>query len=87
MKRQIAYEHALPMLDERFQAKSVVQHFEPRIAAARSMIAMGGGSLEDIDAITARMREFGVRQYGEQNTADLGHRGRQTLYQRDDRAA
>ena len=65
MKRQIAYEHALPMLDERFQAKSVVQHFEPRIAAARSMIAMGGGSLEDIDAITARMREFGVRQYGE----------------------
>jgi hypothetical protein len=50
----------------RIKAKSVVQHFEPRIAAARSMIAMGGGSLEDIDAITARMREFGVRQYGEQ---------------------
>jgi hypothetical protein len=66
MKRQFAYEHALPMLDERFQAKSVVQHFEPRIAGARGMIAMGGGSLEDIDAITARMREFGVRQYGEQ---------------------
>ena len=45
MTRQMAYEIALPMLDEKLQYRSVVQHFEPRIAAARGMIAMGGGDL------------------------------------------
>ena len=65
MKRQMGYEIALPMFDEKLQYRSVVQHFEPRIAAARGMIAMGGGDLTDIDAITAIMREHGVQQYGE----------------------
>lgn len=65
MKRQMAYDIALPMLDERFQHKSVIQHFEPRIVAARGMIAMGGGDLTDVNAITAIMRERGVQQYGE----------------------
>jgi hypothetical protein len=65
MKRRMAYDITLPMLDERFQHKSVIQHFEPRITAARGMIAMGGGDLKDVDAITAHMREHGVQQYGE----------------------
>ena len=85
MKHKQAYEIALPMLDERFQHKSVLPHFDLRIAAARGMIAMGGGDIEDIDAITARMREHGVRQYGEPtpliwgiedgHTVHLGHHG------------
>src|SRR5262249_16673605 len=65
MKRRVAYEVALPMLDEKLQYRSVVQHFEPRIAAARGMIAMGGGDLQDIDVITATMRDLRGRQYGE----------------------
>ena len=65
LKRHLAYEVSLPILDERFQHRAVLQHFEPRIAAARGMIAMGGGDLDDVDAITATMREYGVQQYGE----------------------
>jgi hypothetical protein len=72
MKQQMAYDIALPILDERFQHKSVLQHFEPRIAAARGMIAMGGGQLADVDAITAHMREYGVQQYGDKTALVWG---------------
>ena len=64
MKRDLAYEMSLPVIDERLQHKSVLQHFDLRIAAAHGMIALGGGDLADIDAITAHMRERGVQQYG-----------------------
>lgn len=65
MKHRLAYETALPMLENTFEHKSVVKHFDLRIAAARGMIAVGGGDRTDVDAITAHMRKHGVRQYGE----------------------
>lgn len=65
MKHRMAYETTMPMLDEIFQEKAVIPHFGLRTAAARAMIDLGGGELEDIDAITRRMKTDGIQQYGE----------------------
>lgn len=62
---RLAYERALPVLDQRLQQKSVLSHFEARTAAARGLIEYGCQGLEDLNAVTKLMRQEGVTQYGQ----------------------
>jgi conjugative relaxase-like TrwC/TraI family protein len=62
---RLAYSTALPVLDAKLQERAVLPHFDARVAAARGLIAAGGGTLSDMDSVTRIMREEGVTQYNE----------------------
>jgi hypothetical protein len=67
-----AYETALPILAEKLEHKSVVPHFDLRVAAARGLISAGIKGREDMDAVTALMRQDGVQQYGDRTALVWG---------------
>lgn len=73
-RHQMAYDVALPRLDKRFQQMSVLPHFDVRVAAGQGLIAAGGGTLADVDAVTKLMREHGVTQYGEPTALTWGRK-------------
>lgn len=60
-----AYEVGLPWLAEKLEHRSVVPHWDLRLAALRGLVATGTEGLTDIKGITTIMRQEGVMQYGE----------------------
>ena len=60
------YLAALPVLEKQFTRRATMYGSVARVAAARGLIASGVESAEDINRITAAMREHGVRQDGQQ---------------------
>lgn len=60
------YLAALPVLERQFTRRATMYGSVARVAAARGLIAFGVESAEDIDRITAAMREHGVRHDGQQ---------------------
>lgn len=62
---QQAYEVALPWLADKLEHRSVVPHWDLRLAALRGLVHTGTDGLEDIRGVTTLMREQGVMQYGE----------------------
>ena len=61
-----AYEIALPVLEQQFERKAVLQHWDAQVAAARGLVVSGSRDVAaDLLAVTGVMREKGVRQYGE----------------------
>jgi hypothetical protein len=60
-----AYEVATELLQDRFERNSVVTGADVRVAAARSLIASGTHGPEDINRLTAGMRNLGVLKDGE----------------------
>jgi hypothetical protein len=69
---RVAYDTALPFLAERLEQRSVVPHFDLRVAAARGLVVAGIGGLADIDAVTATMRSEGVQQYSDKTALVWG---------------
>ena len=64
-RHRVAYEVGLPFLAEKLEHKSVVTHWDVRVAANRGLIQAGISDGTDTDAVTRIMREEGVQQYGE----------------------
>lgn len=61
-----AYEIGLPWLADKLEHRSVVPHWDLRLAALRGLVETGCEGLPDIKEITTLMRREGVTQYGEQ---------------------
>ena len=61
---EIAYDHALPFLERQFEQRATLPHWDIRRAAAQGLVASGIDGTSDIDAVTSRMREWGVRHSG-----------------------
>ena len=60
-----AYEAALPLLEEQFASRAVIEGSVPRVAAAKGLIAAGIKDAREVSAVTAAFRSEGVRQDGE----------------------
>ena len=71
-RHRLAYEVALPFLAEKFEHKATLTHWDLRVAAARGLVQAGIEDRRDIDAVTALMRQEGVRQYGERTALVWG---------------
>lgn len=67
-----AYDIGLPHLAEKLQHKSVVPHWDLRVAALRGLIQTGISGLNDVAAVTQIMRSEGVRQHGEKTAIAWG---------------
>ena len=67
-----AYDVALPFLAERLEHRSVVTHWDVRVAAARGLVDAGMAAIADVGAVTALMRQEGVAQYGERTALVWG---------------
>ena len=65
MRIEMAYQEALPFLDRQFERRATLPHWEVRRAAAQGLVASGIEGAADIGAVTRKMREWGVKQYGE----------------------
>ena len=65
-RHRTAYEIGLPWLAEKLEHRSVVPHWDLRLAALRGLVQTGMDDLDDVKGITTIMREEGVKQYGEQ---------------------
>ncbi len=61
-----AYLASLPVLERQFTRRATMRASVARTAAARGLIASGVENAEDIDKLTAGMREHGVRHDGRQ---------------------
>jgi phage/plasmid primase-like uncharacterized protein len=61
-----AYAASLPVLERQLSRRATMHATVARTAAARGLIAAGVESADDIDRITAAMREHGVRHDGQQ---------------------
>ena len=61
-----AYLASLPVLERQFHRRATMRASVARTAAARGLIASGVENAEDIDKLTAGMREHGVRHDGRQ---------------------
>ena len=70
-----AHERALPFLEDQFSRRSVLPASEARVAAARGLIAAGIDTDEDVGAVTALMRERGIRQDGRRTGLVWGRHG------------
>lgn len=70
-----AHDRALPFLEDQFSRRSVLPASEARIAAARGLIAAGIDTDEDVGAVTALMRERGIRQDGRRTELVWGRHG------------
>ncbi|UEM08137.1 relaxase domain-containing protein (plasmid) [Skermanella rosea] len=64
-RHDVAYEASLPLLEKDLQRRSVIAGSDARVAACRGLIASGVEGPQDIDRVTERMRERGVRQDGQ----------------------
>jgi hypothetical protein len=64
-RQQMAYLESLPFIEKMFETRATVAAWEMRVAASKGLTAWGGGDQSDIDAVTALMREHGVRQDGQ----------------------
>src|SRR5262249_40540584 len=64
---QAAYRAALPMVEEEFKRRAVVEQQELREMAARSLIVTGIGkrASDDVDAVVNALREDGVMEEGQ----------------------
>ena len=62
---RMAYEAALPEIEDLFARKSVITHWELRTAVGHGLVHSGLGDVSDYNDVTALMRREGVRQYGE----------------------
>lgn len=60
----LAYEASLPFLESEFSRRSVLMGSDARIAAARGLVAAGIDTTEDVNAVTALMRRYGISQDG-----------------------
>lgn len=67
-----AYEIGLPWLAKKLEHRSVVPHWDLRLAALRGLVETGCEGLEDIKEITTLMRREGVTQYGEKTAIVWG---------------
>jgi conjugative relaxase-like TrwC/TraI family protein len=68
-----AYETALPFLGDQLERKSVLTHWDLQVAAARGLVDAGSRDVAgDLLAVTKKMRDDGVRQYGEQTSLIWG---------------
>lgn len=63
---EAAYKIGLPWLADKLEHRSVVPHWDLRLAALRGLVETGCKGLGDIREITTLMRREGVIQYGEQ---------------------
>lgn len=71
-RHQKAYEIGLPWLADKLEHRSVVPHWDLRLAALRGLVETGCDGLPDIKKITTLMRREGVTQYGEQTAIVWG---------------
>lgn len=71
-KFKLAYEIGLPWLSDKLERRSVVPHWDLRLASLRGLISTGCEGLSDIKEITTLMREEGVMQYGEKTNLIWG---------------
>jgi conjugative relaxase-like TrwC/TraI family protein len=62
---RMAYEAALPEIEDLFARKSVITHWELRTAVGHGLVHSGLSDVSDYNDVTALMRREGVRQYGE----------------------
>ena len=70
-----AYETALPFLADQLEHKSVLTHWDLQVAAARGLVNVGSRDVAgDLLAVTKKMRDDGVWQYGEQRDRWSGAR-------------
>jgi hypothetical protein len=67
-----AYEVALPHLAEKLEQKSVVTHWDLRVAALRGLVHTGIDGLADVSQVTKIMAREGVQQNGEQTAIVWG---------------
>lgn len=67
-----AYEIGLPWLDTKLSHRSVVPHWDLRLASLRGLVETGCEGLTDIKGITSLMWREGVTQYGEQTSITYG---------------
>lgn len=71
-RHRAAYEIGLPWLAEKLEHRSVVPHWDLRLAALRGLVETGTEGLTDIKGITTIMRQEGVQQYGEKTAIIWG---------------
>jgi hypothetical protein len=62
---RMAYEVAQPFISDKLEQRSVISHHELRMAAGRGLVHAGITGVEDINGVTAIMRQEGVKQSGE----------------------
>ncbi|GAC89389.1 aldehyde dehydrogenase/conjugal transfer protein [Gluconobacter thailandicus F149-1 = NBRC 100600] len=67
-----AYEAAQHVFDKQLQQRASLDCSDARIAAAKGLIAAGIDTAADINAVTAAMRNRGVRQHGRQTSLIWG---------------
>lgn len=67
-----AYEIGLPWLDQKLSHRSVIPHWDLRLASLRGLVETGCNGLQDIKGITSLMFREGVTQYGEQTSINYG---------------
>jgi hypothetical protein len=67
-----AYEISLPWLEKKLEHRSVVPHWDLRLAALRGLIATRCDGLVDIKPVTRLMHEEGVMQQGEKTAIRYG---------------
>lgn len=67
-----AYHAAQEVLDRQLQQRATIDGSDARIAAAKGLIASGIETSADVSAVTAAMRDRGVRQYGERTSLIWG---------------
>ena len=60
-----AYEVSLPLLEEQFASRAVIEGYMPRVAAAKGLIETGIEKAAEVNSITAAHRSEGVRQDGQ----------------------
>ena len=75
-----AFDTFLPILDPNLQRVSVFDGSVARIAAAKSLIATGIGSPDDVGTLTRAARELGVQQQGEMTPLIWGKVGDSQFY-------
>ncbi len=68
----MALDVAITLLERDLERQSVLEVSAPRVAAARGLVAAGVDGPEDINAITAAMRHFGIRQAGRETNLIWG---------------
>lgn len=72
IRMEHAYQAAQEVFDKQLQRRASVDGADARVAAAKGLIAAGIDSAQDINALTAAMRERGVRQHGRQTALIWG---------------
>ncbi len=62
---EIAYQAALPLLEEQFDRRAVIAGADARVAAAKGLIVAGIDQAEEVGMLTRAFRERGIQRRGE----------------------